>query len=63
MKRFNRRQFGVGAWAAAAIAGVGLPRFAEAKPLAQERGLHAAPPHLGDGGRAAEHRYSLVNGE
>src|ERR1700721_3791171 len=37
MKRFNGRQFGVGAGVAAALASVGLPRFAEAKSLAQER--------------------------
>jgi beta-glucosidase len=37
MKRFSRRQFGLGAGAAGALAGVGLPGFAEARPLAQER--------------------------
>ena len=40
MKRFNQcRQFGVRAGAAAALAGVGWPRFAEAKPLAQQRAI------------------------
>ena len=37
MKKFNRRQFGLGTAAAGALAGVGLPKFAEAEPLTQER--------------------------